>query len=177
MYTPCNVCAHAHTYIMYFTHFHTPTHTNLPTHMHAHINSHSKSANSQRKSPGSIVGIPSRSTASKASQPSRVWRRASPDIMSWGPTCPSRRSRTAIPRSRPGWSTHRSPTLCVSRTCLGNSTSTNHTSVSSWAAKLLEAAARTKIGRYREGYANRNGATYAFLPCVFCNTTSEAHPQ
>jgi hypothetical protein len=32
-------------------------------------------------------------------------------------------------------------------------------------AKLLEATARTKIDRYREG-ANRNGTTYAFLPCV-----------
>ena len=32
--------------------------------------------------------------------------------------------------------------------------------------KLLEAAARTKVHRYREAYATRSGITYAFLPCV-----------
>ena len=32
--------------------------------------------------------------------------------------------------------------------------------------KLLEAAARTKVRRYREAYATLQGVTYAFLPCV-----------
>jgi hypothetical protein len=32
--------------------------------------------------------------------------------------------------------------------------------------KLLETAARTEVARYREAYNNRQGTTYAFLPCV-----------
>ena len=43
-------------------------------------------------------------------------------------------------------------------------------------AKLLEATARTKIDRYREGYANRNGVTYAFLPCVM-STSGRMHGE
>jgi len=43
-------------------------------------------------------------------------------------------------------------------------------------AKLLEATARTKIARYREGYANRNGVTYAFLPCVM-STSRRMHGE
>ena len=43
-------------------------------------------------------------------------------------------------------------------------------------ARLLEATARTKIARYREGYANRNGVTYAFLPCVM-STSGRMHGE
>ena len=38
--------------------------------------------------------------------------------------------------------------------------------------KLLEAAARTKVHRYREAYATRPGVTYAFLPCVISMASS-----
>jgi hypothetical protein len=40
--------------------------------------------------------------------------------------------------------------------------------------KLLETAARTKVARYREAYANRPGTTYAFLPCVM-STSGRIH--
>ena len=32
--------------------------------------------------------------------------------------------------------------------------------------RLLEKAARTKVARYRDAYANRPGTTFAFLPCA-----------
>jgi len=43
-------------------------------------------------------------------------------------------------------------------------------------AKLREATARTKIGRYREGYATRTGDTYAFLHCVM-STSGRMHGE
>ena len=43
-------------------------------------------------------------------------------------------------------------------------------------AKLLEATARTKIGRYRDGYATRTGDTYACLPCVM-STSGRMHGE
>ena len=43
-------------------------------------------------------------------------------------------------------------------------------------AKLLEAAARTKVRRYREAYASRPGVTYAFLPCVM-STSGRIHGE
>ena len=42
--------------------------------------------------------------------------------------------------------------------------------------KLLEAAARTKVHRYREAYATRSGITYAFLPCVM-STSGRIHGE
>ncbi len=42
--------------------------------------------------------------------------------------------------------------------------------------KLLEAAARTKVRRYREAYATRPGVTYAFLPCVM-STSCRIHGE
>ena len=42
--------------------------------------------------------------------------------------------------------------------------------------KLLEAAARTKVHRYREAYATRPGVTYAFLPCVI-STSGRIHGE
>ena len=42
--------------------------------------------------------------------------------------------------------------------------------------KLLEAAARTKVRRYREAYATRPGVTYAFLPCVM-RTSGRIHGE
>ena len=42
--------------------------------------------------------------------------------------------------------------------------------------KLLEAAARTKVNRYREAYATRPGVTYAFLPCVI-STSGRIHGE
>ena len=43
-------------------------------------------------------------------------------------------------------------------------------------AKLLEAAARTKVHRYRAAYATRPGVTYAFLPCVI-STSGRIHGE
>ena len=40
--------------------------------------------------------------------------------------------------------------------------------------KLLETTARTKVARYREAYAHRQGTTYAFLPCVM-STSGRIH--
>jgi len=51
--------------------------------------------------PGVLGSFPIRGPTSPSS---RARRRANPGIPSWGPTCRSRRSRTAIPRSRPRWS-------------------------------------------------------------------------
>ena len=42
--------------------------------------------------------------------------------------------------------------------------------------KLLETTARTKVARYREAYANRQGTTYAFLPCVM-STSGRIHGE
>ena len=42
--------------------------------------------------------------------------------------------------------------------------------------KLLETAARTKVARYRDGYAHRPGTTYAFLPCVM-STSGRIHGE
>ena len=43
--------------------------------------------------------------------------------------------------------------------------------------KLLETTARTKVARYREGYANRRGGTSdAFLPCVM-STSGRIHGE
>ena len=42
--------------------------------------------------------------------------------------------------------------------------------------KLLEAAARTKVHRYREAFATRPGVTYAFLPCVI-STSGRIHGE
>ena len=36
--------------------------------------------------------------------------------------------------------------------------------------RLLENEARKKVERYRDGYANRNGTTYAFLPCAMTSS-------
>ena len=44
------------------------------------------------------------------------------------------------------------------------------------ADKLLEAAARTKVRRYREAYATRPGVSYAFLPCVM-STSGRIHGE
>ena len=42
--------------------------------------------------------------------------------------------------------------------------------------KLLEAAARTMVRRYRDAYATRPGVTYAFLPCVM-STSGRIHGE
>ena len=42
--------------------------------------------------------------------------------------------------------------------------------------KLLDAAARTKVNRYREAYATRSGVSYAFLPCVI-STSGRIHGE
>ena len=36
--------------------------------------------------------------------------------------------------------------------------------------RLLENEASKKVERYRDGYVNRNGATYAFLPCAMTSS-------
>jgi hypothetical protein len=42
--------------------------------------------------------------------------------------------------------------------------------------RLLEKAARTKVARYRDAYANRPGTTHAFLPCVM-STSGRIHGE
>ena len=41
---------------------------------------------------------------------------------------------------------------------------------------LLENEARKKVERYRDGYANRHGTTFAFLPCAM-NSSGRIHGE